>query len=404
LCYVDAMDEWKRAFETRAIHSGKSRSADFRSTAPAIYPATTFVYDDVARMHAALAPDGEGFAYSRNANPTVRELEQVIASLEESEEALAFGSGMAAIHAAILSSGLLPGQSVLAAEQLYGGSRSLLQSVLSGLGFPLILVDTSDLDLVDARLKAEDIGILLFEPVSNPLMTVANVGALIELAHRHRAAAIVDNTFLSPYLLRPSTLGADFVVESATKYLGGHGDVMAGIVACSQERSTAVRSFRTATGGILGPFDAWLVLRGLKTLAVRVTRQCTSAQTLAEFFVDARVGVVHYPGLPADPGYDLAMSQFTGGLAGGMLSFDTDLDIASVDRFLNALELAVSGPSLGDVGTLVLHPMQTSHRALTRNERAQLGIGDGLIRVSVGLEDPDDLARDFAAAFEAVYS
>jgi len=398
------MTKGKLDFETRAIHAGIGEAGDYRPTAPAIYPSTTYVYEDVSQIHASLDPMGTGFVYSRNANPTVRALEKALASLEETEEALAFASGMAAIHAAILGTGIKPGQAILAAKQLYGGSKSLLNSFFRDLGFGIDLVDTTDVDKVEAHLAVGDAGVLLFEPVSNPLLTVADVPALIEVAHRHSVSVVVDNTFASPYLLRPAGLGADFVVESATKYLGGHGDVMAGIVACNRENATGIKNLRTATGGILGPFEAWLVLRGIRTLALRVPRHCSNALALATWLsTRPEVLRVHYPGLSEDPGYAIANRLFPVGLAGGMLSFETDLDIAGVDTFLAALKLAVLGPSLGDVETLVLHPAQSSHRALTREERAELGIADGLLRVSVGLESPNDIIADFDRAFHIVF-
>jgi cystathionine beta-lyase/cystathionine gamma-synthase len=390
-------------FDTRAIQAGLRGKVEVRSTAPAIYPSTTFTYDDAARTHAALEPMNRGFAYARNANPTVRMLEEAVASLEGTEDAVAFGSGMAAFHVALLSTGVRPGQTVLAAQDLYGISRTLLAGLFTDLGFNIEMVDALDLAAVDEAFGRTQARVLCFEPVSNPLLRVPDSPALIELAHRHGAMAVVDNTFASPFLFRPATFAADIVVESATKYLGGHGDVMAGVVACDEDLARVARTIRTATGGILGPFEAWLVLRGIRTVALRVRRHCENALTLAEWLQGrTEVLMVHYPGLTSHPQHDRVCKRFTDGLAGGMVAFDTPFGCAKVEAFMDALRLAVPGTSLGDVETLVLYPAQSSHRTLTREERESSGIGEGLIRVSVGLESATDIIRDFEQAFAAV--
>lgn len=391
-------------FETRAVHGGTAQAADFRPTAPAIYPSTTFVYDDVADVHAALGPQAQGFAYSRNANPTVFALETTLAALHETEDCVAFASGMAAIHAAILACPLQPGRTILAARHLYGGSRGLLSNLFAHLGFPSRFVDTGSPEAVEKDLRQGDVALLIFEPISNPLLTVSDVAALTRRAHEYGAMVIIDNTFASPCLLRPASLGVDLVVESATKYLGGHGDVVAGLVAGGAGLTGRVRELRTSAGAVLGPFEAWLVLRGVKTLPLRMSRHCANALTLAEWLTGREeVKTVHYPGLANDAGYTLSRSQFDGG-AGGMVAFDTDFDLRQAEQFMNCLQLAVPGTSLGDVETLVLHPAQASHRSLSKEERLSLGIGDGLLRVSVGLESPADLFRDFETAFQAVYT
>jgi cystathionine gamma-synthase/methionine-gamma-lyase len=234
-------------------------------------------------------------------------------------------------------------------------------------------------------------------------LKVADTPALIEAAHQCGAMAIVDNTFASPYLLRPITLGADLVVESATKYLGGHGDVMAGVVSCDRGLALVLRSTRTATGSILGPFEAWLVLRGLRTLNLRVRRHCDNAIRFAEWLeTQPQVERVHYPGLQSHPHHERARAQLTDGLGGGMVAFETLFDSPRVESFMDALRLAVPGTSLGDVETLVLYPALSSHRTLSPEERAAAGVGEGLIRVSVGLESPADIIHDFEAALHAV--
>ena len=389
----------ERDFETRAVQAGLRRGYDLRSTAPAIYPSTTFSYADAAKTHAALDPLGAGFAYSRNGNPTVRALEDGIAAMEETEDAVAFASGMAAINAALLASGIRPGQTVLAARNLYGVSRTLLRGMFVDLGFQVAFVDVTMLAEVDRAFSETKAVVLCFEPVSNPLLQVADARALIELAHRHRAMALVDNTFATPYLFRPAALGADLVVESATKYLGGHGDVMAGVVACDSDLALATRGIRTATGGVLGPFEAWLVLRGIRTLALRVRRQSENALQLARWLESrSEVKAVYYPGLETHPGHHIIQGHFTDGLGGGMVAFETGFTTAQVETFFDALTLAVPGTSLGDVETLVLHPVSSSHRTLSPEEREASGIREGLLRVSVGLEGIADIIADFAQA------
>ncbi|HEV3310226.1 MAG TPA: PLP-dependent aspartate aminotransferase family protein [Chloroflexota bacterium] len=396
------MAERRPEFETRAVQAGLRQDADFRSTAPPIYPSTTYSYDTAARTHAALDPLGRGFAYSRNGNPTVRALEDAIASLEETEDAVAFASGMAAIHAAILATGVRPGQTILAAQDLYGVSRTLLAGLFSDLGFALTLVDPTDIADVDRAFRETSARLMIFEPVSNPLLRVPYAPGLIDLAHMHGGMVIVDNTFASPYLFRPALLGADIVVESATKYLGGHGDVMAGVAACDVDLARVLRTIRTASGGILGPFEAWLVLRGLRTLGLRVRQHCENAHALAEWLSERpEIRRVHYPGRSDHAGHEAIAELFRDGLAGGMVAFETDFTTAHVEVFLDTLSVAVPGTSLGDVETLVLHPASSSHRTLRPSERAAAGIEDGLLRVSVGLEHVADIFHDFDTALSA---
>lgn len=400
------MPNTKQAFETRAVQAGiRDGVSDMRPTAPPIHPSTSFTYESVRKVHEALAPLGQGYAYSRNANPTVRMLEEVMASLEETEDSVAFASGMAAFHAALLAAGVRPGGAVLAAKDLYGVSRSLLAGLFKQLHVQVQFVDTLDPDAVGAGFDDTGATVLCFEPVSNPLLLVPDARALIDIAHKKHAAVIVDNTFPTPYLFQPSTLGADFVVHSATKYLGGHGDVMAGIVATDEDSARVVRDVRNTTGGILGPFESWLVLRGVRTLPVRMERHCANALRLA-LWLEGQDDIerVHYPGLDSHAQHERTNKEFRDGLGGGMVAFDTSLRQDRVEEFMDALALAVPATSLGDTETMVLYPALSSHRTLTPDERLDAGIGDGLLRVSVGLESIVDIIEDFEQALSTVYT
>lgn len=388
-------------FETLAAHAGtRTPVGDVISTVAPLVASTTFTYEAVAGVHEALAPDGSGFAYARNANPTVVSLEQAIASLEGAEEAAAFGSGMAAIHASLIGSGVQRGDSIVAAADLYGVTRSLLVQ-LADLGIRTRFVDVLDPDAVAAAIDEENPRILLFESISNPLLKVADVAALARLGHDRGATVIIDNTFASPWLFRPLQFGVDIVVHSATKYIGGHGDIVAGVVAASRDRIRPIRKARTLSGGVLSPFEAWLTLRGIRTLPLRMARQSESALALARWLqTQSWVSRVYYPGLPSHPQHEIAVREF-GEHWGGMVAFDLQATQVETLRFLDSLHLITPGTSLGDVESLILYPKLTSHRTLSPRECSELGIGEGLLRLSVGLESVRDLAGDLEAAAAA---
>ncbi|MCX6068402.1 MAG: aminotransferase class I/II-fold pyridoxal phosphate-dependent enzyme, partial [Chloroflexi bacterium] len=270
----------------------------------------------------------------------------------------------------------------------------------STLGVSLRLVDACDLQAVEAAVKETHPALILVETISNPLMKVADVPALAKLAHQYEAVLLVDNTFASPYLFTPLQAGADYVIHSATKYLGGHGDVMAGVVATSAENKQKLYELNKLIGSVLGPFEAWLALRGLKTLPLRMRQQCQNAQQIAEWLSKhPRVAKVNFPGLPSHPQHALAAQLFNGKGFGGILSFEIKgADKPAAFRFMEALQLCLPATTLGDVYSLVLHPATSSHRGLTPAERAQVGIGDGLVRLSAGIEDVDDILADLEQA------
>ncbi len=393
-----------KAFQTRAIHAGeRKKGAKYTPVATPIWPTAGYVYDSMDDTDAVLG-GAEGFVYTRYANPTVSALEEAVASLEGAEAVQAYGSGMAAIHAALLVAGARAGSTVLAALDVYGATFSMLRGLFSTLGVSTRFVDVTDLQATETALKESHPVLLICETLSNPLLKVADVPALAKLAHAYGALMLVDNTFASPYLFTPYQYGVDFVIHSATKYLGGHGDVTAGVVASSLENKKKLYETNKLVGSILGPFEAWQVLRGIKTLPLRMRQHFQNAQKVAEYLAGhARIARVNFPGLPEHPQHQLADQLFEGRGYGGMLSFEIkNADKALVFRFMEALELCLPATTLGDVYSLVLHPATASHRALTPEERARVGIPDGLVRLSAGIEDVDDILADLEQALSKI--
>ena len=404
----------EKSIHTVAVHAGERAAKPlFTPVVTPIYHASSYVYDEMETLDATFAGTFDGPMYTRYGNPTVSALEAAVAALEGGEAALAYGSGMAAIHGALLAAGARAGTSVVAAYDVYGATYALLIRLLASQGVATRFVDASDPEAVEAALAAGQSSAarssgsrpvaLIVETISNPLLKVADLPALAELAHAAGAALIVDNTFASPYLCRPFGLGADYVVHSATKYLGGHGDVLGGVIVTSQERRRELNEINKLVGANLGPQEAWLVLRGIKTLPLRVQRQCeNAAQVAAWLAAHPQVSHVNYPGLAAHPQHLLAARMLERGAFGAMISFDIrGGDRARVFRFMEALRLVLPATTLGDVYSLALYPAHSSHRALEPELRRRLGIGDGLVRLSVGIEDPADIVADLAQALDA---
>jgi len=390
------------ALDTIAARVGiRTHLGGFTATTPPIVPSTTFVGESVASVHRALEPGAGGFAYSRNANPTVTALEEGIAALEGGGETIAFSSGMAALHAALLGTGIGAGDTVVASRDLYGVTRMLL-SHLATFGVSVRYVNAVDVAQVDEALQEMRPDILLVESISNPLLRVASIAQLTDLAHAAGARVVVDNTFATPYLLRPLEMGVDIVVHSATKALSGHGDVTAGVVTARGPTARAIRDLRTATGGILSAFDAWLTMRGIRTLALRAARQSESALSVARWLSEQGwVGKVHYPGLPDHPEHEVASAQF-GGLFGSVLTFEIRGGRDTALQFVDRLQMVLPGTSLGDAESLILYPPLSSHRGMTDDQLREAGIAPGLLRLSVGLENPRDLNADLAQASEGM--
>jgi cystathionine gamma-synthase/methionine-gamma-lyase len=355
-------------------------------------------------LDAVLGGTRPGYVYNRYGNPTLSALEEAVAALEEGESAMAFASGMAAIHAILLVIGARAGSRVVAAQDVYGATYSLLDQLLRSQGVTARFVDVADLEAVEATCAELKPVALLVETISNPLLKMADLSALADTAHQHGAAFLVDNTFATPYLVQPLKLNADMVIHSSTKYLSGHGDVLSGVVVLSEELRAELVEIVKMTGANLGPQEAWLVHRGIKTLPLRMRQHCESAMTVARWLEShPKVSRVLYPGLPSHPQHELAKQLLDGRGYGGIVSFElADAGQEHVFRFFEALRLCLPGTTLGDVYTLVIYPAHSSHRALPPEERARIGIGDGLVRISVGIEAVEDILADLEQALETV--
>ncbi len=392
------------SFATRAVHAGE-RAPSLAATpvATPIAPSVSYLYADAADLDAALGGETTSPVYARHGTPTVAALETAIAALENAGAALAVGSGMAAVYLALLDAGARAGATVVAAQDCYGATYALLDHFLADQGVRTRFVDVSDLDALAAALRAERPAVVFLETISNPLLKVANLPEVIAQAHAVDAAVVVDATFTTPWLCQPLAFGADYVVHSATKYLGGHGDVMGGIIAAGRAQRQSLHETLKLIGSVLGPQEAWLILRGLKTLPLRVARQCENALAVARWLQGHPcVARVHYPGLPSHPQHALATRLFGGRGYGGVVSFELARGgRAEAFRFLEALRLVLPATSLGDVYSLALYPAISSHRALSAEERARLGIGDNLLRLSLGIEDVADVQADLDQALRA---
>lgn len=400
----------KTRFETRAVHSGERRAKNgeaatngqdmFYPVSTPIYASTTFSHPNIETTDRVLGGEEPGYSYARYDNPTVAAFERAIASLEGAEEAraLAFGSGMAAMHAALAAAEVTNGATVLAADQLYGSTATLLVQVFGAAGAEVRFVDSYDLEAVEKKVEELKPRAVVIESISNPLLRVADVPAIADVTRAAGSALIVDNTFGTPYLQRPLDLGADIVVHSATKYLSGHGDITAGIVVTGAPYDGAAEQVRKLVGGVIGPFEAWLAHRGLKTLPLRMARQCENAREIAAHLLPhPKVKKVNHPSLKDHPDAEVASRVLSD--AGGLVSFELAAEgREAAFAFLNALELCVKAPSLGDVYTLAIHPATSSHRELSPSRRERLGVGENLVRLSVGIEHPEDLISDLEQA------
>jgi cystathionine beta-lyase/cystathionine gamma-synthase len=394
-------DAKKYRFATRAVHAGRAgRSSDAIPTVTPIHPSVSYHYKHIEDLDEVFAGKRAGYTYSRYGSPTVTAVEEAVADLEGGEKGLAFSSGMAAIQAVLLAVGVRAGSAVVAAQDLYGMTYALLDQVFRTQGVTVRFVDAVDIEAVNKACAELGPVALLVETISNPLLKVADIEALAGAAHRHGAALLVDNTFAASYLVRPLALGADIVINSATKYLGGHDDVLGGTVVTSRERFDALYQVLKLTGANLGPYEAWLLLRGLKTLYIRMQRHCRNAAAVAAWLEGhPLVGRVFYPGLKSHPQHDLAGRLFGERGFGGVIAFEIEgAGREEVFRFFDALHLCLPAATLGDVHSLVLYPAHSSHRALTADERKRIGIGDGLVRLSVGIEALEDIVDDLSQA------
>ena len=385
-------------FATRAIQSA-SRVPDAPQPplAVPIYQTSTFEVGSAAELEELLEFRRPGHSYTRYSNPTHAALEDSLAELEGAEAAHVTGSGMAAIHGAFVSV-LRPGDQVIAGKALYGGTYAILTGLLAGFGIGHTFVDMTDAAAVEAAIT-DRTRLIWIETIANPTTDVADIARLADLAHARGALLGVDNTFASPYLCNPLALGADLVVHSLTKYIGGHSDLIGGAVLGGTELVDGARHVVVTAGGNAQPLEAFLALRGLKTLAIRMERHSATALAVAEA-LDGAPGIerVRYPGLASHPQRTVAERQLRGGLAGGMLAIDLAGGRAAGERFLDRIEVAVHATSLGGAETLCSHPASSSHRQLDDRGLADAGLTGGTVRISIGLEDADDLVADLAAA------
>jgi cystathionine beta-lyase/cystathionine gamma-synthase len=374
-------------FSTRAIHAGQDADPATGATVVPIYATSTYTQ--------AAPGQHKGYEYSRSGNPTRTALETALAALEGAERGLAFASGLAATTA-VFQGLLRPGDEVAASADLYGGSFRLLERVFRPWGLNARYTDDSSPAGFEAIITPKT-KLVWIETPTNPLLQVLDVAALAEVAHRHGAKLAVDNTFASPYLQQPLALGADLVVHSTTKYLGGHSDVVGGCVVGGKALLEPVKFYQNAAGGVPGPFDSYLVLRGLKTLAVRMDRHCDNAVSLADWLTKQRqVAKVCYPGLPDHPGHAVARKQMRA--FGGMISLKLHGGTEAARRFMTRTRLFSLAESLGGVESLVCHPATMTHASIPKDVREARGVDDGLIRLSVGIEDVADLRADLTHA------
>jgi cystathionine gamma-synthase/methionine-gamma-lyase len=399
-----ADDKDKLDISTQLVHAGEPAGAPAgQPTSLPIYASATYTYESMTEIDQVFAGDKAGFIYTRYGNPTVNAFAEAMRVAEDGVTACAYSSGMAALHAALFACELSPGAVVLASQDLYGATTSLLQTIFGSFGIKTVTADFSDLEAV--RVKANELKprVLVAETISNPLLKVCDIDACAEIAHAVGARLIVDNTFASPYLCRPLQHGADIVVHSATKFLGGHADAMGGVaVSGDQADSAALIGVMKLVGGVLSPWEAHELLRGMKTLAVRMDRHCDNASVLAEHLRrHPRIGRVYFPGPRTTEKQAVTQRILRGGRA-ALVSIELHENTqAAAFLFMDALKLCVRSTSLGDVFTSVLHPATASHRDLPPALRLQLGITEGLVRISVGIESVTDIIADIDQALAA---
>ena len=386
---------------TKAVHAGdrKKPAAHIPTTTP-IHTASSFFYESMEQLDRVFAREEQGYCYSRYDNPSSAALEELVTALEGGHGTLTCGSGMAAIQMALLTALTDRRKSVLAANALYGATVSLLMKVLEPTGVEVRFVDVCDLGAVRAAAAEMKPGCILVETVSNPLLRVPEIDKLAEVARECGAVLVVDNTFATPLILRPLELGAHFSVHSVTKYLAGHGDVLGGAVVTDQEHFETLRSLSRAVGPVLGPFESYLTMRGIKTFPLRMERQCANACRIAQWLTThPRVERVYFPGNPAHPDAATVRRLFTPNLYGAMVSFELkDAGRDEVFRFMDSLRLIVRATSLGDVHTMMLYPVMSSHREISPKHRERMGIRENLVRLSVGIEAADDIVADLEQA------
>ncbi len=386
--------------ETQAIHSGRINDEQFGSLATPLYQTSTFIFDDAQQGADRFAGEADGYIYSRLGNPTTRQLEMRVAAMEGMEDAAATATGMGAVSGALLAN-LSCGDHLISSKAVYGCSFALMNHQLTRWGIEVSFVDMANPDEITAAIKPNTKVIFLETPV-NPNLEVYDLAAIGKIAQQHNIISIVDNTFLTPVLQQPKKYGIDIVVHSATKYLNGHGDVVAGIICGSSEMIMNIKmTVLKDIGATISPHDAWLIMRGLKTLPIRMERHCSNAQKLAEFLENhQKVSHVYYPGLKSHSGNRFVGEQMKA--AGGVIAFEIESDLTGGSDFINRMKLFSIAVSLGDAESLIQHPASMTHSPYTQEERLAAGISDSLIRISVGLENVDDLITDLEQSLSLI--
>jgi len=377
-------------FATRAIHVGQEPDPQTGSVSVPIYPTSTYVQQELGK--------NKGYEYSRVSNPTRTHLEVNLAALEGGIASRVFASGMAAINA--ITTMYKAGDHVVCGHDLYGGVPRLFNQILTDFGMEFTYVDTSETKNVERAIR-KNTRMCYIETPTNPLMTVTDIAAISDICHRKKVEVVVDNTFMSPYFQQPIALGADMVVHSTTKFLNGHSDGLGGVVVCTNpEQAEKLAFIQKTVGAILSPFECWLVLRGVKTLAVRMEQHDRNGRFVAEFLSrHKKVKKVFYPGLPTHPQYQLAQRQMTG--FGSMITFETG-SLSNAKKMLKKVQLCSLAESLGGVETLISHPATMTHAALGERGRRAIGITDGMVRISVGIENVEDIIADLDQALAAI--
>jgi len=395
-------DEPKRLdITTKLVHAGERQPLPGgQPVATPIYATSTFTYGSMQEIDQVFAGEKPGYVYTRHGNPTLTALEQALLAIEEGATACVYASGMAALHSALIASDLRAGSTVLVSQDVYGATTNLLFTLLTSFGVKTVAADFSDIDRLREKAREIKPQVMIAETISNPLLKICDIEACAEVARENNARLIIDNTFASPYLCQPLKLGADMVVHSATKYLGGHADATGGVVVSRDDMdSNALIAAMKLIGGVLSVWDAHTILRGVKTLALRMERQCDNARRLAEHLNgDQRLTRVYYPTL-TDTSAELAKRILRAPHGGALVAIELqDQTREAAFRFMDRLQLCVRSTSLGDVFTSVLHAASASHRDLTPARRAELGISEGLVRISVGIESIDDIIADIEQA------
>ncbi|MGQ9460241.1 MAG: trans-sulfuration enzyme family protein [Candidatus Bathyarchaeaceae archaeon] len=388
-----------KGFSTKAVHAGEKRDPSTGAVVTPIYETSVFGFSSTKELIDVMSEKMEGYIYTRYGNPTVRTVERKMAELEGAEDAAVFSSGMAAIATTMLTL-ISPGDHIVSTRDLYGGTLALFKDVLPKFGMEVTFVEATDFEEIKLAVQGNT-KIIFAETPTNPTLKIVDVSKIAELGKKNGITVVVDSTFASPYNLQPLGFGVDIVVHSATKYLGGHNDVTAGVVCGSEDFMQKLKKMRKHLGGTLDPHAAWLLLRGLKTLGLRMERHNSNGMKIAKYLEKhPKVKRVYYPGLPSHPQHSIAKKQMRG--FGGVVSFEIHGDFEKTMKFVDSLKLCFLAASLGGIETLATQPVTCSHYFVSAEDRKKAGITDELIRLALGIEDPEDIIADLEQAFNKI--